>query len=78
MLDTATVKAAVAGEKWAEEKVIEHYTRMIDELAVGEDMKQQYYFETAGRTAKLPDRASIRKRVPDAEPSSRRVRRFTF
>ena len=36
----ATIKAAVAGEKWATEKVIEHYAPMIDELAVDEDMKQ--------------------------------------
>ena len=35
-----TIKAAVAGEKWAKEKVIEHYTPMIDELVVNEDMKQ--------------------------------------
>ena len=40
LLDTATIKAAVAGEKWAKQKVIEHYTPMIDELAVDEDMKQ--------------------------------------
>ena len=40
LLDTATIKAAGAGEKWAKEKVIEHYTPMIDELAVDEDMKQ--------------------------------------
>lgn len=40
LLDTATIKAAVAGEKWAKQKVIEHYTPMIDELAVNEDMKQ--------------------------------------
>ena len=40
LLDTATIRAAVAGEKWAKEKVIEHYTPMIDELAVNEDMKQ--------------------------------------
>lgn len=26
LLDTATIRAAVAGEKWAKEKVIEHYT----------------------------------------------------
>ena len=38
LLDSATIKAAVAGEKWATEKVIEHYTPMIDELAVDEDM----------------------------------------
>ena len=40
LLDTATIKAAVAGEKWAKDKVIEHYTPMIDVLAVDEDMKQ--------------------------------------
>ena len=40
LLDSATIKAAVAGEKWATEKVIEHYTPMIDVLAVDEDMKQ--------------------------------------
>lgn len=40
LLGTATIRAAVAGEKWAKEKVIEHYTPMIDELAVNEDMKQ--------------------------------------
>ena len=40
LLDTDTIRAAVAGEKWAKEKVIEHYTPMIDELAVDEDMKQ--------------------------------------
>ena len=39
LLDTATIRAAVAGEKWAKEKVIEHYTPMIDKLAVNEDMK---------------------------------------
>lgn len=40
LLDSATIKAAVAGEKRATEKVIEHYGPMIDELAVDEDMKQ--------------------------------------
>ena len=40
LLDSATIKAAIAGEKWATEKVIEHYAPMIDELAVDEDMKQ--------------------------------------
>ena len=40
LLDAATIKAAVAGELWAKQKVIEHYTPMIDELAVDEDMKQ--------------------------------------
>ena len=40
LLDSATSRAAVAGEKWAMEKGIEHYAPMIDELAVDEDMKQ--------------------------------------
>ena len=40
LLDTDTIRAAVAGEKWAKEKVIEHYTPMIDELTVDEDMRQ--------------------------------------
>ena len=40
LLDTDTIRAAVAGEKWAKDKVIEHYTPMIDELAVDEDMMQ--------------------------------------
>ena len=51
LLDSATIKAAVAGEKWATEKVIQHYTPMIDVLAVDEDMKQHLITETAGRTA---------------------------
>ena len=37
LLDSATIKAAVAGEKWATEKVIEHYAPMIGELAVLQD-----------------------------------------
>ena len=40
LLDSATIQDAVAGEKWATEKVIQHYTPMIDVLAVDEDMKQ--------------------------------------
>jgi len=32
LLDTDTIRAAVAGEKWAKDKVIEHYTPMIDEI----------------------------------------------
>lgn len=40
LLDYETIRAATAGEKWAKQKVIEHYTPMIDELAVDEDMKQ--------------------------------------
>ena len=40
LLDTDTIKTAVAGEKWAKDKVLEHYTPMIDKLAVDRDMKQ--------------------------------------
>ena len=40
LLDTATIKAAVAGEKWAKQKVVEHYVPMIDGMAIDEDMKQ--------------------------------------
>ena len=41
LLDYTTIKAAVAGEKWATEKVIKHYAPFIDELAVDEDMKHE-------------------------------------
>lgn len=40
LLDTTTIQTAVAGEKWATEKVIEHYAPFIDGLVVDEDMKQ--------------------------------------
>ena len=33
LLDTDTIKAAVAGEKWATEKVLAHYADYIDELS---------------------------------------------
>ena len=49
LLDTATIRAAVAGEKWAKEKVIEHYTPMIDELAVNEDMNCLLYTSPSPR-----------------------------
>ena len=78
LLDTATIRAAVAGEKWAKEKVIEHYTPMIDELAVNEDMKLHLIMKLAGRTAKLPDGAGIRNKAPDAEAYSPRARRFAL
>ena len=52
LLDYTTIKAAVAGEKWAKDKVIEHYTPMIDELAVDEDMKQHLIMKLL---EKLPD-----------------------
>ena len=37
LLDTATNKAAVAGEKWAKQTVIEHHPPMHVELAGDED-----------------------------------------
>ena len=46
------IKAAVAGEKWATEKVIKHYAPFIDELAVDEDMKQHLIMKLL---EKLPD-----------------------
>ena len=54
LLDSATIKAAVAGEKWATEKVIEHYTPMIDELAVDEDMKQHLIMKLLEALPKFP------------------------
>ena len=40
LLDTDIIKAAVAGEKWAKDKVIEHYTPKIHNLAFDDEMKQ--------------------------------------
>ena len=54
LLDTATIRAAVAGEKWAKEKVIEHYTPMIDELAVNEDMKQHWIMKLLEEVPNFP------------------------
>ena len=54
LLDTDTIKAAVAGEKWAKEKVIEHYTPMIDELADDEDMKQHLIMKLLEELPDLP------------------------
>ena len=36
LLDYETIKAAVAGEKWATEKVLAHYADYIDELSAVE------------------------------------------
>ena len=58
LLDYTTIKAAVAGEKWATEKVIKHYAPFIDELAVDEAAP---YRETAGKTARFPDGTKIKK-----------------
>ena len=52
LLDYTTIKAAVAGEKWATEKVIKHYAPFIDELAVDDDMKQHLIVKLL---EKLPD-----------------------
>ena len=40
LLDYETIKAAVAGEKWATEKVLVHYADYIDELSTVK-IKQQ-------------------------------------
>ena len=34
LLDTATIRAAVAGELWAKQKVIEHYTIYREDLTI--------------------------------------------
>ena len=54
LLDYETIKAAVAGEKWAKQKVIEHYTPMIDELAVDEDMKQHFILKLLEELPNFP------------------------
>ena len=54
LLDYTTIKAAVAGEKWAKEKVIEHYTPMIDELAVDEAMKQHLILKLLEELPNVP------------------------
>ena len=67
LLDSATIKAAVAGEKWATEKVIEHYTPMIDELAVDEDMKQHLIMKLLEA---LPNFPWIRQKGKKIAPDS--------
>jgi hypothetical protein len=54
LLDYETIKAAVAGELWAKQKVIEHYTPMIDELAVDEDMKQHLILKLLEELSNFP------------------------
>ena len=54
LLDSATIKAAVAGEKWATEKVIEHYAPMIDELAVDEDRQGRFPNDSAHPAPQAP------------------------
>ena len=67
LLDTATIRAAVAGELWAKQKVIEHYTPMIDELAVDEDMKQHLILKLLEELPNFPMGQTKEKRAPDAE-----------
>ena len=67
LLDTATIRAAVAGELWAKQKVIEHYTPMIDELAVDEDMKQHLILKLLEELPNFPMGQAYEKRAPDAE-----------
>ena len=54
LLDTDTIKAAVAGEKWAKDKVIEHDTPMIDELAIDADMKQHLILKLLEKLPHFP------------------------
>jgi hypothetical protein len=43
LLDYETIKAAVAGEKWATEKVLAHYADYIDELSTVEYSQIWYH-----------------------------------
>ena len=54
LLDSATIKAAVAGEKWATEIVLHHYPPMIDVLAVDEEMKPQLSLSLLYRSPHFP------------------------
>ena len=80
LLDSATIKAAVAGEKWATEKVIEHYAPMIDELAVDEDMKQHLIMKLLEALPNFPMEQAYRqkKQRRTQRPYSPRARRFVM
>ena len=78
LLDTATIRAAVAGELWAKQKVIEHYTPMIDELAVDADMKQHLILKLLEELPHFPMGQAYEKRAPDAEAHSPRARHFAL
>ena len=68
MLDVKTIEAAVAGEKWALEKVLAYYADYIEELAtveveqpdgsvkkvVDEDLKQQIGMKLLEEIPKFP------------------------
>jgi hypothetical protein len=53
-VDTDTIKAAVAGELWAKEQVIEHYTPMVEEMAMNEDMKQHLTLKLLEELSNFP------------------------
>ena len=70
LLDSATIKAAVAGEKWATEKVIEHYAPMRRGYETALD------YETVGSPAEFPNGAGIKakKQRRTQRPYSPRAR----
>lgn len=68
LLDYETIKAAVAGEKWATEKVLAHYADYIDELSTVEIRQPD------GKVKKVIDedmRQHISLKLLEALPSSR-------
>ena len=75
LLDSATIKAAVAGEKWATEKVIEHYAPMI-EAGRGRGYEAALDYETVGSPAEFPNGAGInaKKQRRTQRPYSPRAR----
>ena len=58
LLDSATIKAAVAGEKWATEKVIEHYHDR--RAGRGRGYEAALDYETVGSPAEFPNGAGIK------------------
>ena len=68
LLDYETIKAAVAGEKWATEKVLAHYADYIDELSTVEIR------QPGGKVKKVIDedmRQHISLKLLEALPSFR-------
>ena len=68
LLDYETIKAAVAGEKWATEKVLAHYADYIDELSTVEVR------QPGGKVKKVIDkdmRQSISLKLLEALPGFR-------
>ena len=54
LLDYETIKAAVAGERWATEKVLAHYADYINELSTVEIRQAAHFLKAAGNVAELP------------------------